>query len=270
MKITLLQNRYEKNILPATDIDNRTFNEMFYPEYNISKDKLALFNCCEREDSTQLVREGLKYKYIHALILDYDKGYPIEDFIKTYKFRFYLYTTATHTRDFPKFRVIIPLKTPTDYSIYQMPIIHSALHKYFPYLDNTNFDTNRYFNVPTLTEDFYNYKNLSNELFSFSYLESILEDIQIQEANRKNYENMFKVAPVICSTIDWSKAEDELNDILRHPGGRYAKVLSWSGKYKSLAYKLDDREETVNDILLRSDYKHRKTIAKGSKAYKGI
>lgn len=51
-----------------------------------------------------------------AIILDYDKNVQIEEFISEFgnKFRYYLHTSWSHSKELHKFRVIIPVKEPFD------------------------------------------------------------------------------------------------------------------------------------------------------------
>jgi hypothetical protein len=89
-----------------------------------------------------------------AIILDYDGGLLIDDYITKFngKFKFYLYTSISHTSELHKFRVIIPTTESFDMNRH----LKNVLRKCFPDTDPCSFD-NRGFYEPVQINGYYGY-----------------------------------------------------------------------------------------------------------------
>jgi predicted P-loop ATPase len=100
-------------------------------------------------------------KLVHALVLDYDNtkgGDPVENPITieqaTEMFADYMgiiHTTRSHTIDWPRFRVILPLTTPLDRLAYAS--LWQAAERRWPGLDPAPKDPSRFWYTPGIPED---------------------------------------------------------------------------------------------------------------------
>ncbi len=142
--------------------------------------KFSSFNNKKRNNSNGLMR--------YALELDFDSGMTIERFENRYKsLEYYLYTTPNHTKEFNKFRVILPIE-PEKYSILNDSTAkRKALCQYFKGLDSTcisNFQ-----NVPCLTDSYYFRFNVGSRRFSWKVIQSQIAEAILKAPDKTKQAN---------------------------------------------------------------------------------
>jgi hypothetical protein len=101
---------------------------------------------------------------MHMLVLDYDKGLSIAEAKKQLKgLHCFLYTSFSHAPDNPRFRVLLPLKTPIPLKYYEinpnvwvnglLPQLTPALQNTFPECDPSSFKPNQFFFVSSCLQE---------------------------------------------------------------------------------------------------------------------
>ena len=86
----------------------------------------------------------------HLLLLDFDDGTHYNWFISTYlEYEFVVYTSFSHSKELPKFRVVIPLEVPVD--AIEFSNAKKTLLGIFPGVDEASFVSSQAFYVPSCT-----------------------------------------------------------------------------------------------------------------------
>lgn len=110
------------------------------PSFAHYKDKIPQIQFFQLAEGSLPKRDSTQYTLVSALILDYDSGKSIQSFIEEYSsFKFYLYTTHSHSSKCTKFRVIMPLETPIPYSLIHDRLVKKTLVEYFNGCDASGF-----------------------------------------------------------------------------------------------------------------------------------
>lgn len=228
------------------------------PVEGVEKDKLPLVNGWT---NTTGKRDSKAISCLSCLFLDYDSGYSISEFMrKYYKFRFYLYTSSSHTPQKNKFRVIIPLEEEITVLDYE-DSIKKALPRYFPECDPTAFYLDHFFYIPAKRENEYIYKINYGRLFN------IKSDLKNQILQEKIFNQDKKIKQELINQYAKSKPQHidktneirvEFNDILSagNGSGRYSKLFYLIGRYKK-HYKT-----LLIDLLMWSDYENKDKMIK--------
>jgi hypothetical protein len=253
----------------------RTHREDFYEEKKTadidvilskpidkSKPELPLINFCvlsnDRSKRTQAI-----YTHMNCIMLDYDKGYTIEDFSKRFKdYFFWLYTTSSHEPELHKYRVIIPLETPIDYKEYRDYV--PALRKFFPNIDHSSFDKGRGFYMPGLTPHYTYFRNEGKMFNFFEELSDMKKQVDEYKEEQLKWRRVFgDISSTMknyeyISDTDWDKCSDQLDKIIYQPdgSGRYSQVLYWIGHWK----KISKDDQKVKYILDKSGYHNAKAF----------
>jgi hypothetical protein len=182
-------------------------------------DKLDAFmwNFAQTDDkiSNDFIRVEFNKKITHTrmLILDYDGTMDPQDFLNRFKdFKFYLYTTISHTDEIPKFRVLLPLNKKLTKEMFDN-LRHNITvsEKYFGVIDPRSFVISQGFYVPCVRPGqtlmyHYNEGNLfwfkeeDDELLNISNVR--ISEILNAELNSKN----------ITATKYERKAADEIKN----------------------------------------------------------
>jgi len=215
------------------------------------KNRLPGFNFSETESDIR--KAGYVNHTQHAILVDFDSGYTIDAFKNKFEeFEFYLYTTSSHTNDFNKFRAIFILNESIPYTSYTDARLQ--LKYKFRGADQTTFDTNRFFYIPSLPSNPSDYIWIYNEGRRLDFYTDILPLKKYTDQ-----QNLFKNPPKPVKeyteeyAVNWDKCEQELFDILSKGDntGRYSKVMSWIGVWKT---KSKGDTQTIKNILERSRY----------------
>lgn len=249
---TVLDKKYSKHIQRRNaDLDIILENPVDQP-----KDKLPLFNFCVLKDK-ESERANAEYVSINALMLDYDSGLSIEAFKSRYsRFKWWLYTTSSHKPETPKFRVIMPLNTPIDFDMYTSS--KRALLQYFPKVDPTTFDRNRFFYLPAKS-DVYTYFSNDGELFDFDEeLKDLINADKEYQKLKQAFNDILYTSNNYSYETNWDKCVEELEQIIYQPdgSGRYSKVITWIGRWKTISKD----SQKVKQILENSGYHNTKAL----------
>lgn len=191
-----------------------------------------------------------------AIVLDYDSGVTIEEFIEQYNgvFFFALYTSISHKEELHKFRVIIP--TTNEYKI--TPILKDLILEKFPGVDKSTCD-NRGFYVPGKINDMYKSHISYGPLFDLSVFDSQIKKIEkAQEyaeldrlaliATRSKINSDKKGSFQSYKTKALNNKITEINNISRNETGtRYITL-------RNFAYSMANATYPDNGSLLFEDY----------------
>lgn len=117
------------------------FNELVTTVYDLDKHTLPMFNFC-----SQMTSSPTKDAKTCAIVLDFDDGDATFDgFIDQYKnFKYFIYTTASHTKAKEKFRVVIPLS-----KWYSYEAVAVYVKSKFNHIDQSTTDRGRRFFWPS-------------------------------------------------------------------------------------------------------------------------
>lgn len=244
------ENRYAKNTKMIT-IDLETFLEN--PMTDTPKEELPMFNAFQNSSG---IRGQFNTTGLSAIILDYDSGYTIEDFCRRYyAYRFYLYTSSSHTTEKNKFRVILPM----------MDLLHSedyttntrkVLQMKFPEADPTGFYSDHFFFIPSKSDNPYYYKINYGRLINPKMFTAMEIGLSMNnDLNRKFY-NRSDFQPDV-EKYEY-KAAAEISKIIAQPdgSGRYNQLLSSVFKYK----KIGVSERFLKECMI--GYKNARQIIK--------
>lgn len=163
--------------------------EMCKNPSNKKKDDLPQWMFIDLIDPMQIRRNLLNYKNCHLLIIEFDNKYgkyvSIEAFAEKYKhLSWILHTTSSHTPEVHKFRVILPLDTPTAYSIWHYKTVQEEMQLLFEGIDPSSFSN--FQKIPALPANPDDYRYIVNHGVKFSY--SMIKDnveARIEEENRQ-------------------------------------------------------------------------------------
>jgi hypothetical protein len=159
---------------------------------NTTKDKLSLIYWgCLKDPSTLYLANN--YGSRCAILLDYDKDITIADFIESFgnQFKYYIYTSWSHSSELNKFRVIIPLSSPFAMN----EGIKNAILSKFTGVDRSTCD-NRGFYIPCKRNEEYQW-HVSNgpvtsvfEMFGDLDADKYFDDLFNESLNPKKLEEV--------------------------------------------------------------------------------
>jgi len=226
LKLQNMMNRFTKiTIMMDRNIESMIEN----PAIGIEKDDLMIFNGWINETG---IRDSKNLTSLSTLVLDYDCGFSIAEFMmRYYKFRFYLYTSSSHTPQKNKFRVIIPLEREIPINEYTIEM-RLALEKYFKECDKTAFYKDHPFFIPAKKEENeYIYKinygrlfDIENELRDLLYIEKMKT---VDNTIRNDRKEMYRKVNVALPDISHSITTQFYNILSGGDGsGRYKKFGS--------------------------------------------
>lgn len=251
-------NRFVKNVsMQECDIKYLIDN----PINCKTKDSAAMWNGWNNVNG---VRGSVNTDYMSVLMLDIDGKTTYQDFLTQYnnKFKLFLYTTASHTEELHKFRVVIPLARNISSKGYDC--IRKALIKYFPFADPMGFNHDQGFFIPTIlptTKEYLKYNNKCTILF----------DIEKELRNLITIEKMKQIDTTISNDRKqmYRKANYTLPDISHIITKEFYDILKGgdgSGRYEKFGSLILRNKERYSDLLLElfenSDYIHKKTMIK--------
>lgn len=132
------------------------------------------------------------YKHVNALILDYDKDKTIEEFKSEFShFFFYLYTTSSHTKEFPKFKVILPLLEPISWGRYASSDFKEVICRFFKGIDQSTLINFHYLpNLPKNKDDYDYFFNQVDRFFCEEDLTPIFNTIKRERKSDEIYKSM--------------------------------------------------------------------------------
>jgi len=106
----------------------------------------------ERGEYGRLKANQFNVDKIIAMLIDFDDGRTIKDFIRQYSdTKFALYTSKSHTKYHNKFRVVMPLKTPMSNVVFSDKSNKEYLKDLFKGCDKSTFDAWRKQRIPFIT-----------------------------------------------------------------------------------------------------------------------
>jgi len=258
VNMQIRMNRFKKNVsMQECDIKYLIDNPIEY----ITKDSAAMWNGWNNVNG---VRGKENTDYMSVLMLDIDGKTTYQDFLTQYndKFKLFLYTTASHTEELHKFRVIVPLVR--NISAIGYDYIRKALIKYFPFADPMGFNHDQGFFIPTIlpnTEEYLKYNNKCNVLF----------DIEKELRNLITIEKMKTVDNTIRNDRKemYRKVNVALPDISHSITTQFYNILSGgdgSGRYRKFGSLILIHKDRYRDLLLElfenSNYQHKKQMIK--------
>ena len=186
-----------------------------------------------------------------AIMLDFDnEKYSIQDAKNDYKeYMFYMYTSWSHKPSHNKFRIILPLANTIDYNKFQTTDIRDACKVFFKASDPTSFTHTRKMFMP-YEGPFYEYYINKGEYFNIDRLSTTIEHIRIKNTMETTLKSLY-IKP-IYEGINWDLCEKELDAIVNLPdnSGRYGKILTWIGKWKTIS----KNENEIERIFRNSSY----------------
>lgn len=212
-------------------------------------------------ESNAPIRRRDNYSTIHAMIIEYDGTKTIQEFEEQYKhLQWALHTTSSHRADKHKFRVILPLDKPYEYSAITHAHCKIALCEYFDGIDKSCFSN--FQKLPAYTPDYYwNYNNGAK--FSVEMIKQRLWELHVEQgsidAMRLTMQSV-QGKPVAGGYRAYKEAaQSNIEADLRgvgagRSGHRYTDLVSFTGKLLSATYPqtgeylFDDYE--VHNIIL--------------------
>lgn len=223
------ENRYAKTTKMIT-IDLETFLEN--PMTDTPKEELPMFNGFQNKSG---VRGQFNTTGLSAIILDYDSGYTIEEFCnRYYTYRWYLYTSSSHSDSKHKFRVILPmmdLLASEDYTTDARKVLGLK----FPEADPTCFYSDHFFFIPAKQEGVpYRFKINYGKLFNPKLITAQQIGLAMGRDLEKKFYNRSDFQPDIEKYE--SKAAAEISKIIAQPdgSGRYNQLLSSVYKFRKI------------------------------------
>lgn len=261
LSIQTLDNNYSKQ---SKMVEVDAVELISNPVEGVEKNNLPLMNGWVNETG---IRASTNLKTLQFLFLDYDGTLDIGSFyFKYWRYKFYLYTTSSHTPEKNKFRVIIPLENCCDIADYTKEI-RTTLEYKFPEADPTGFYIDHFFYIPAKQEytQEYIYKINSGRKFNIvSDLEKELKQVKIFKAFKDIKDEQAKMY-----RKDNKQFRDYSDDITKmfydilnggDGSGRYIKMFKLVGKYKNhypeLLYNLLDGCNWINKrVMLKEVYK---------------
>lgn len=231
LKLQIMQDRFVKTTyMQEIDIEHMIEN----PAIGIEKDDLVMFNCWINETG---IRDSKNITSLSTLVLDYDCGFSIAEFMmRYYKFRFYLYTSSSHTPQKNKFRVIIPLEREILINEYTKEM-RLALEKYFKECDKTAFYKDHPFFIPAKKEENeYIYKINYGRLFDIEKelrnLISIEKMKTVDNTIRNDRSEMYRKSNTTFKDLTNEITKKFYDGLKEADGERYVAIFKLVGKYK--------------------------------------
>ena len=242
VNIQIRLNKNVKNVsMQECDIKYLIDNPMSYE----TKESAAMWNGWNNING---IRGKLNTDYMSILILDIDGKTTYKDFLTQYndKFKLFLYTTASHTEELHKFRVIVPLARNISANGYDY--VRKALIKYFPFADPTSFNHDHGFFIPSILPNTKEYLKYNNKC-------TILFDIEKELRNLITIEKMKQLDNTIKKDRNemYRKDNYESPDISHIIIKQFYDILSGgdnSGRYQKFSSLILVHRERYCDLLL--------------------
>ena len=128
---------------------------ILFPVYKSVKEHVPVWNFASTalpQGSYERVALNQSFESTEYLVLDYDGGYSIEEFLSRYAgFKFFLHTSFSHTKEQNRFRVIMPL----DGSVTKAELLALKKSPLFPGIDPKSFEISRFFLYPCMRPDYF-------------------------------------------------------------------------------------------------------------------
>ena len=251
LRIQIAKDRFAKNT------EMRTINLealLENPMTDTPKEELPMFNAFQNPTG---VRGNLNTTGLSALILDYDSGFTIEEFYnRYYTYRWYLYTSSSHSDSKNKFRVIIPMMDLLASEDYNTDA-RRCLQKKFPEADPTGFYSDHFFFIPAKQSGVpYQYKINYGRLFNPKVITAMQIGLNMdRDLNKKHYSKSDFVPDIEKME---RRARSEISRVIAQPDGtgRYSALLSLVGRYR----KIGVSDRFLKDCLI--GYKNARQIIK--------
>lgn len=171
----MIDNQFD-NIL--SDMDVNIMQHVRNP-LDIPKVELPQWIFATRKEGCR-IRTATSYDKVHALILDYDHDITIDEWERdNSEYAYVLHTSSGHSKNTNKFKCIIPIKDPIEYSVLNTKCVLDAFMIKFPNIDmSSNRNTQKLPSFPNIKTDYY-YSTNTGKKFSMEDILPILEDMAL-------------------------------------------------------------------------------------------
>ena len=171
MSVTIIKNKFvkavnenwtEDSLLGEYPAKDKLFDLLIKYPFHLTKDRLPGITFFKFNDvSGQRLKENIGSFEQEYIIIDYDSGVTIQDFVTRFKDNeFWLYTSTSHTLINHKFRVIMKIKMDTILPIEEHQIFEKVMLNVFKGCDTCSFQINRLMFLPSdYYGGYFSYKN---------------------------------------------------------------------------------------------------------------
>lgn len=233
---------------------------------NKPKDEVPLWLFVSLFKDSPRRRSMLNYEAICAIIIEWDNktsiDMTIEQFMDKYKHLAYaLHTTSSHTKDRPKFRVILPLDMEYPYTAFKDRFVKEAMLEYFPGIDASCFSN--FQKIPALpaNPDDYFCAMQGGAKFGLAMVQERIAELELCDRLDQELKASMRASRPQLDTVNYeaykAKVDESMESMIaslpsRENGNRYTSFCSAIGRMLNAKYPdgnwVYDAEEVKSSI----------------------